>query len=465
MPIRSVNPATGELLKEFKPDTPDIVNRKVGLAWDTFLEHRRTSFADRARRMMRAAEILESGKDRFGRIMTSEMGKTIRSAREEAAKCALACRYYAENAERLLADQRVETNASLSYVRYQPLGPVLAVMPWNFPFWQVFRFAAPALMAGNVGLLKHASNVPQCALAIEEIFREAGFPAGAFQTLLIGSDLVKRLLEDERVKAATLTGSEPAGAEVASHAGRLIKKTVLELGGSDPFIVLPSADLQAAVSTAVTARTINNGQSCIAAKRFLAHESIADEFTRGFVEGMEALRTGDPMDEATQLGPLATPAILEGLDEQVRRSVAAGARVLTGGKRLDRPGNYYAATVLDGIPASAPAFCEEMFGPVASIWSFRNNDEALRLANATTFGLGSSVWTNDGREVEFFIGGLEAGMVFVNGMVASDPRLPFGGVKHTGYGREQSEQGIREFTNIKTVWIKDAAGRNRTGTE
>jgi succinate-semialdehyde dehydrogenase/glutarate-semialdehyde dehydrogenase len=405
--------------------------------------------------MLRAAEILESGKDRLGRIMTSEMGKTIQSARDEAVKCAWACRFYAENAEHLLADERVETNAALSYVHYQPVGPVLAVMPWNFPFWQVFRFAAPALMAGNVGLLKHASNVPQCAVAIEEIFREAGFPEGAFQTLLIGSQEVALVLDDERVRAATLTGSEPAGSQVASQAGKRIKKTVLELGGSDPFIVMPSADLDAAVKTAVRARVINNGQSCIAAKRFLVAEPIATEFERRFVQGMESLRIGDPMDDATELGPLATPEILEGLHEQVQRSVQAGARLLTGGKRLDRPGNYYAPTVLAGIPETAPAFCEELFGPVAQLYRFTTMDEAIRIVNATPFGLGSSVWTNEEAERARFIDEIEAGMVFVNSMVASDPRLPFGGVKHSGYGRELGVYGIREFTNIKTVWINE----------
>jgi succinate-semialdehyde dehydrogenase / glutarate-semialdehyde dehydrogenase len=453
--ISSINPATGKTDRTFQPDTEADIERKIACAAAVFQEYRRTPFARRSASMLRAAEILEAGKDRFGRIMTSEMGKTLKSAREEAAKCASGCRFYAENAGRFLADEPVETNAGSSYVHYQPIGPVLAVMPWNFPFWQVFRFAAPALMAGNVGLLKHASNVPQCALAIEEIFHESGFPEGVFQTLLIGSKEVARVLDDERVRAATLTGSEPAGSQVAAAAGRRIKKTVLELGGSDPFIVMPSADLDAAVKTAVQARIVNNGQSCIAAKRFLIAESIADEFERRFVQAMEALKLGDPMDEATELGPLATPQILDGLDDQVQRSLQAGARLLTGGKRLKRPGNYYAPTVLRDIPESAPAFCEELFGPVATLYRVRGIDEAIRLANVTPFGLGSSAWTNDEAESARFIDEIEAGLVFINGMVASDPRLPFGGVKHSGYGRELSVYGIREFVNIKTVWIKD----------
>jgi succinate-semialdehyde dehydrogenase/glutarate-semialdehyde dehydrogenase len=453
MPIQSVNPSTGEVLQTFEADQPAEVERKVALAAATFHEWRRVPFADRARLMTRAAEILEQGKDRFGRIMTTEMGKPIQSARDEAGKCALACRYYVENAERLLADETLETAARLSYIRYQPLGPILAVMPWNFPFWQVFRFAAPALMAGNTGLLKHASNVPRCALAIAEVFREAGFPEGAFQTLLIGSDAVAGVIADERVQAVTLTGSEPAGIQVAAQAGKHLKKTVLELGGSDPFIVMPSAGVEAAVRQAVRARVVNNGQSCIAAKRFLIAEPIADEFERRFVAAMEALRVGDPMDETTELGPLATPQILEGLDDQVQRSVAAGARLLTGGRRLERPGNYYAPTVLADVPESAPAACEELFGPVASLFRVRDIDAAIRLANATAFGLGASVWTNSPTEQTRLIDEIEAGLVYVNGVVVSDPRLPFGGVKRSGYGRELGAQGLREFVNIKTVWI------------
>jgi succinate-semialdehyde dehydrogenase/glutarate-semialdehyde dehydrogenase len=358
-----------------------------------------------------------------------------------------------EHAERLLADELVETGGAMSFVRYQPLGAVLAVMPWNFPFWQVFRFLAPALMAGNVGLLKHASNVPQCALAIEDIVLRAGFPAGVFQTLLIGAEQVRPVIDDPRVKAVTLTGSEPAGRQVAAQAGRQIKKCVLELGGSDPFIVMPSADLDAAVRTGVQARVVNNGQSCIAAKRFIVEEAIADEFERRFVAGMARLVVGDPMREATEVGPLATPVILHELGEQVRRSVAAGARVLTGGHRLERPGNYYAPTVLADAPENSPAYCEELFGPVAVVMRARGIDAAIRLANDTRFGLGASAWTSDALEQHRFIDEIEAGMVFINGMVASDARLPFGGVKASGYGRELSAWGIREFVNVKTVVV------------
>ena len=414
----------------------------------------------------RAAEILETERESFGRLMTTEMGKPLRAAIEETMKCALTCRFYAGEAEKILADEVVAgTNATRSYIHYQPLGAVLAVMPWNFPFWQVFRFAAPALMAGNVGLLKHASNVPQCALAIEDVLRRAGFAEGVFQSLLIGSDKVGRVIDDPRVAAVTLTGSEMAGRDVASRAGGQLKKTVLELGGSDPFIVMPSADLEAAAQTAVKARTINNGQSCVAAKRFIVHEQIYDEFTRRFVERMAALKIGDPMDETTDVGPLATIDILETLDEQVQKSVAAGGRVLTGGNRLNRPGNFYAPTILEDIPEDSPAHREEMFGPVALLFRARDIAEAIRIANDTTFGLGSSAWTNDAAERARFIEEIEAGLVFINSMVASDPRLPFGGVKHSGYGRELSACGIREFVNIKTIWIKDGAGHDRGETE
>ena len=408
--------------------------------------------------MMRAAEILENEKQEFARMMTLEMGKPIKGAVQETEKCAWVCRYYAENAERHLADEVIETQATKSYVHFQPLGVVLAVMPWNFPFWQVFRFAAPALMAGNVGLLKHASNVPQCALAIEDIFRRAGFSEGAFQTLLIGSEEVQQVLEDPRVAAATLTGSEPAGRSVAGIAGKQIKKTVLELGGSDPFIVMPSADLDTAATTAVKARTINNGQSCIAAKRFIVHAQIYEEFEKRFVESMKALRVGDPMDEATDIGPLATEQILKDLEEQVSVSVAAGAKILTGGKKFKADGdfaagNFYEPTVLADIPKDSPAYRDELFGPVASLFRVRNIDEAIELANDTPFGLGSAAWTNDESELKRFVDELEAGSVFINGMVASDPRLPFGGIKNSGYGRELGEFGIREFVNIKTIWI------------
>lgn len=454
MPIASINPATGETTKTFESLSETQIDEKLQRAAETFRVYRHTPFAERTAMMTRAAEILETEKQDFARLLTTEMGKPIKGAVGEAEKCALVCRYYAEHARAHLSDQLVETSATKSYVRFQPLGPVLAVMPWNFPFWQVFRFAAPALMAGNVGLLKHASNVPQCALAIEDIFRRAGFPEGAFQTLLVGSDAVQRILEDPRVAAATLTGSEPAGRSVASIAGQQIKKTVLELGGSDPFIVMPSANFDEAVTTAVKARTINNGQSCIAAKRFIVAAQIYDEFERRFVEVMKALRVGDPLDEAVDIGPLATEQILKDVDDQVKTSVAAGARLLTGGKRLDRLGNFYEPTVLAGIPTDSPAYREEIFGPVAMLFRVNDIDEAIELANATTFGLGTAAWTNDAAEQERFINEVEAGSVFINGMVASDPRLPFGGIKNSGYGRELGEFGIREFVNIKTVWVK-----------
>ena len=453
MPIASINPATGETLRNFSALAAEQIEQKLRLAADTFRSYRHTSFSDRSRMMTRAAEILESEKHELGKTMTLEMGKPLKAAIGEAEKCAWVCRYYAENAERQLADQIVDTNARKSYVRFQPLGPVLAVMPWNFPFWQVFRFAAPALMAGNVGLLKHSSNVPQCALAIEETFRRAGFPDGAFQTLLIGSDAVEGILKDPRVAAATLTGSEPAGRSVASIAGKEIKKTVLELGGSDPFIVMPSANFDVAVTTAVKARTINNGQSCIAAKRFIVANEIYNQFEERFVSEMKALRVGDPMDESIDIGPLATPQIRDDLVEQVKKALAGGARVLTGGKKLDGPGNFYEPTVLVNVDPSSPVSCEEIFGPVAMLFRVANIEEAIRLANATTFGLGASAWTNDASEQAKFIEEIEAGCVFINGMVASDPRLPFGGVKNSGYGRELAEFGIREFVNIKTVWI------------
>ncbi|HEV2734515.1 MAG TPA: NADP-dependent succinic semialdehyde dehydrogenase [Longimicrobiaceae bacterium] len=465
MAIASIDPATGATLRSYDALTGDELEDRLRRADRAFRDYRRTSLADRARWMTRAAEILEAEKDALGELMTREMGKPIGAAVAEAEKCARACRYYAENGERFLADEEVETDATRSWIAYQPLGPVLAIMPWNFPFWQAFRFIAPALMAGNVGLLKHASNVPGCALAIEDVLLRAGFPEGAFQTLLVGSAAVARILDDPRVRAATLTGSTPAGRSVGESAGRNLKKTVLELGGSDPFIVMPSADLAAAARTAVTARTINNGQSCIAAKRFIVHADVYDEFERRFVEGMRALRVGDPMDPATQIGPLATEELRRGVDEQVRRSVEAGARVLTGGSAPDRAGWYYEPTVLADVPEDAPAYHEEIFGPVAALFRVDGVDEAIRLANDTVFGLGSSVWTRDETERRRFVEEIEAGMVFVNAMVASDPRLPFGGVKESGYGRELSVSGIREFVNVKTVYVRDDAGTHESATE
>jgi succinate-semialdehyde dehydrogenase/glutarate-semialdehyde dehydrogenase len=458
MPIQTINPATGETLRTFDALTDAEVDARLERAEAVFQRYRHTSFAERSRWMTRAAEILEEDKDALGRLMTTEMGKPLAAAVAEVEKCAWACRFYAENAERLLADEEVPTDARRSFIRYLPLGPVLAVMPWNFPLWQVFRFAAPALMAGNVGVLKHASNVPQSALAIEDVFRRAGFPDGAFQTLLVGSEAVARILDDPRIRAATLTGSTPAGQSVAERAGRNLKKTVLELGGSDPFIVMPSADLDAAARTAVKARTINNGQSCIAAKRFIVHQDVADGFEARFVRAMQALRVGDPMDSATDVGPLATAAIRDEVAEQVRRSVEMGARVLVGGERIERPGFYYAPTILTDIPLESPAYREEVFGPVAILFRARDAADALRLANDSEFGLGSSVWTRDDDEADFFVRGIEAGMTYVNAMVASDPRLPFGGVKHSGYGRELAAFGIREFVNVKTVWMEDGKG-------
>ncbi len=452
MPIATTNPATGQIVRTFEPLTAEQLEARLQCAADAYRRHRHTTFAERARLMLRAAEILESEKEAFGRIMVTEMGKTLKAAMDEAAKSAWGCRYYAENAERFLAEEVVQTTASRSVVTFQPIGPVLAIMPWNFPFWQVFRFAAPALMAGNVGLLKHASNVPQCALAIEEIFRRAGFAEGVFQTLLIETAQVKSVIEDRRVAAVTLTGSNAAGSQVASSAGKAMKKTVLELGGSDPFIVMAGADLDAAAQTAVKARVVNNGQSCIAAKRFIVADAVADEFEHRFVAGMEALVVGDPMDSRTDVGPLATEAQLRTIADQVEQSVKAGARLLTGGRTLDRPGWYYTPTVLSGITPDSPAYYEEVFGPVALLFRVKGIDDAIRLANDSPFGLGASAWTRNDAERARFAADLEAGMVFINAMVASDPRVPFGGVKESGYGRELSSYGIREFVNIKTIW-------------
>ena len=452
MTMKSVNPATGEVLATFEPHSAADVERRVQRAVEASRLWRGKSFAQRARVVTRAAELLDSERASFGRLMTQEMGKPITAAMEEAAKCATACRYYAEHADHQLANREITTDQK-SLVAFQPLGVVLAIMPWNFPFWQVIRFAAPAIMAGNVGLLKHASNVPQCALALEDLWRRAGAPDGVFQSLLISSSEVGSLIADSRVAAVTLTGSEGAGRDVGARAGREIKPSVLELGGSDPFIVMPSAPLDEAVATAVRARTVNNGQSCIAAKRFILHEAIFDEFAQRFTTAMKALRVGDPMDDRTQIGPLATAAIVEELDDQVRRTVSAGARVLTGGRRLERRGNFYEPTVLTDVPEDSPAAREELFGPVAPLLRARDAIDALRIANSTTFGLGAAAWTSDEREQSRFANELEAGTVAINGMVASDPRLPFGGIKRSGYGRELSEEGIREFVNVKTIRI------------
>jgi succinate-semialdehyde dehydrogenase / glutarate-semialdehyde dehydrogenase len=455
MPISTINPATGELLRTFEPLTSAQIEEKLQLAAEEFPRFRKLSFAQRAAMMNRAAAILEAEKEELGRLMTTEMGKTLQSAIAEAVKCAWVCRYYAENAEKFLAPEDGHIAGTKTRVIYQPIGPILAVMPWNFPFWQVFRFIAPNLMAGNVGLLKHASNVPQCAVRIERIMLEAGFPAGVFQTLLIGSDKVDRILNDDRVAGATLTGSEGAGIQVGISAAKRIKKVVMELGGSDPFIVMPSANLDKAVSTAVTARTINNGQSCIAAKRFIVAESIADDFERGFVEKMRSLRVGDPMDAGTELGPLASEGSRADLHAQVESAARAGAKVLTGGHPIDRPGSFYEPTVLAGITRESPVYRDEFFGPVACVYRVKNIDEAIAVANDSNFGLGASAWTNDAAERERFVNEIEAGMVFINKMVASDPRVPFGGVKRSGHGRELGVLGIRELVNAKTIWIED----------
>jgi succinate-semialdehyde dehydrogenase / glutarate-semialdehyde dehydrogenase len=463
--IATINPSNGKTLRTFEPLSSERVTECLDRGVAAFREHRRTPFSERAHHMNKAATLLDAESRELGRLMTLEMGKPIGAAIEEARKCATACRYYAENAERFLADQPVEMEGGKAWVAFQPIGVVLAIMPWNFPFWQVFRFAAPALMAGNVGILKHASNVPQCALAISNLFRRAGFIEGAFQTVLVGSEAVEGIIADSRVAAVTLTGSEGAGRSVASAAGKNLKKAVIELGGSDPFVVMPSADLDRAVATAVTARMVNNGQSCIAAKRFIIHEKIYDEFLEKFVAGVAAIRIGDPMDENTQLGPLATAAIREDLDKQVKASVAAGARVLTGGKKIERDGFFYAPTVLADIPPNAPAASEELFGPVASVFKAKDLNDAIRIANGTSFGLGASVWTQDAVERDRFVADIESGLLFINGMVASDPRLPFGGVKHSGFGRELGEFGIREFVNIKSVRVVEAQTGKKSATE
>jgi succinate-semialdehyde dehydrogenase/glutarate-semialdehyde dehydrogenase len=463
--ISTINPATGRLLRTFEPYSDGRVNEALDSAVAAFHRHRGTSFAERVTCMRAAAAILKRECRELGVLMSLEMGKPIKAAVAEAEKCGSACDYYADNGERFLANQPVEMEGGESWVGFQPLGVVLAIMPWNFPFWQVFRFAAPALMAGNVGVLKHASNVPQCALAIEDVLRRAGFTEGAFQTLLIGSDKVESIIADQRIAAVTLTGSEGAGRSVASAAGKNLKKSVVELGGSDPFVVMPSADIEAAVATAVTARMINNGQSCIAAKRFIIQEEIYDDFLEKFVARVARIRVGDPMDEQTELGPLATSAIRDELDQQVRMSVSAGAKLLTGGKKLEGDGFYYAPTVLTDIPPHAPAARDELFGPVASVFKANDIDDAIRIANGTTFGLGASAWTNDKKERDRFIAEIESGLLFINGMVASDPRLPFGGVKNSGFGRELGEFGIREFVNIKSVRVLAAEHDTRAATE
>ena len=454
--IATTNPATGEVLKTFDPLTPEQVRERIGRADSGFAALKSTSFAQRAAWMNAAADILDAEVDAIATTMTTEMGKTLASAKAEVAKCAKACRFYATHAESYLADEPADAaavGANRAYVTYQPLGPVLAVMPWNFPLWQAMRFAAPALMAGNPGLLKHASNVPQTALFMEELFRRAGFPDGSFVTLLVGSDAVEAVICDPRVRAATLTGSEGAGRAVAAIAGRELKKTVLELGGSDPYVVMPSADIARAAEVATVARCQNNGQSCIAAKRFIVHADVYDDFAEAFVARMAALRVGDPMSSSTDVGPLATAQGRDDVDAQVRDAVAQGARVLCGGAPIDGPGWYYPPTVVADLTPEMRMWRDEVFGPVAGLFRVGSYEEAVELANGTAFGLGANAWTTDPQEQARFAADLDAGLVFINGMVTSYPELPFGGVKTSGYGRELSVQGIREFCNTKTVWV------------
>jgi succinate-semialdehyde dehydrogenase/glutarate-semialdehyde dehydrogenase len=455
MPIQSFNPATGELLRSFEPLTEEPLRAKIALAHKAFRDYFEVPLEHRALCMRKLAAILDHEQEEIAQLLTREVGKTLTASRAELAKCASACRYYAENAARILSEEPIPTDANNTYVRWDPLGVVLAVMPWNFPFWQVFRFLAPALMAGNVCLLKHSSNVPQCALAIEALVRRAGFPRGTFQTLLIESRQVESVLSDTRVAAVTLTGSEAAGRAVAAQAGWLVKKSVLELGGADPFVVMPSANLELAVEQAVKSRTLNNGQSCIAAKRFIIHQQIYTEFQEKFVAAMEALEVGDPTKETTQIGPLATVQAVEDLTQQVEAAKQAGATVLTGGERMLGEGNFYEPTVLADVPRTAAVYREELFGPVAMLFPAASLDEAIEIANDTPFGLGASVWTADPDEQKRLIAELACGQVFVNTIVASDPRLPFGGIKRSGYGRELSAAGMREFLNAKTVVIAE----------
>jgi succinate-semialdehyde dehydrogenase/glutarate-semialdehyde dehydrogenase len=456
MAIATVNPANGETVKTYDEMSEADLERALAAAAAAAASYRLTSFDDRAEWMRRAAGILDSEQDQIAAMMTTEMGKTLVAARQEVAKCATACRYYADHAAGFLADEPADASAvgaQDAYVSYQPLGPVLAIMPWNFPLWQAMRFAAPALMAGNVGLLKHASNVPQTALFMQDLFTRAGFPQGTFQTLLVGSARVEAILRDRRVTAATLTGSGPAGQSVAAIAGDEIKKVVLELGGSDPFVVMPSADLRAAARVAAVARVLNNGQSCIAAKRFIVHEAVYSEFERLFTEQMAGKVVGDPMLEGTDVGPLASEQQRDDVEKLVADAVANGAKVLCGGAAPEGPGFYYPPTVLAGITAEMRVHTEEVFGPVATLYRVPDIDAALELANGTEFGLGANAWTNDEQEQSRFIRDLVAGMVFINGNVTSYPQLPFGGVKTSGHGRELSVQGIREFCNVKAVWV------------
>jgi succinate-semialdehyde dehydrogenase / glutarate-semialdehyde dehydrogenase len=456
MAIATVNPATGETLKTYEPLTEQALEDKIARAAAAWASYRLTTPEERAGWLRAAADVLDADTDSVAELMTTEMGKTLASAKAEAAKCAKALRWYAEHGPAMLEPERKDAGAvgaTEAYVVHQPLGVVLAIMPWNFPLWQAMRFAAPALMAGNVGLLKHASNVPQTALYIEELFRKAGFPADVFQTLLIGASTIEKVLRDDRVVAATLTGSAPAGQSVASIAGDVLKPTVLELGGSDPFIVMPSADLDKAAAVAVTARNQNNGQSCIAAKRFFVHADVAEEFTRLFAEKIAALTVGDPMDENTQIGPLATESGRDDVEKYVQDAVAKGASVLVGGNRVDRPGWFYEPTLLAQITPEMDLYFEEVFGPVAALFTVDSLDEAIEIANSHPYGLGANLWSEDEAERAQFVRDIASGIAFVNGMVTSYPELPFGGVKQSGYGRELTELGMREFMNAKTVWI------------
>jgi succinate-semialdehyde dehydrogenase / glutarate-semialdehyde dehydrogenase len=461
--MKSINPATGDTLAEHPTLSAEALEGRLSLAADAAVQWRRTPVVERAAVVARLGALLDAEKNRLGRLMTLEMGKPIQAAIDEAAKCAAGCRFYAEHGPSYVADAWIDDAGHRSFVTYEPLGVVLAIMPWNFPFWQVIRFLAPALVAGNAGLLKHASNVPGCALELESLVRRAGAPEGVFQALLIGSDAVAGLLADRRVSAATLTGSEGAGRSVAKHAGEHLKKTVLELGGSDAFVVMPTADLHQAIDTAVKARTINNGQSCIAAKRFIVHRTIAERFLLGFAAGMQALRMGDPLDPRTQLGPLASVRLAEELEDQVEESVAQGARLVCGGQRVTPDSAFFPPTVLTDIPRDSPAYRDELFGPVGCVFVAADIDDAIRIANDTRFGLGASAWTNDPTEQERFVRELDAGSVFVNDMVVSDARFPFGGVKASGYGRELSDIGLREFVNVKTVRIRTSEGESRAG--
>jgi succinate-semialdehyde dehydrogenase/glutarate-semialdehyde dehydrogenase len=467
MAIATINPATGETLKTFEPLTDDALEDKIARASTAFASYRLTSVEDRVGWLRAAADVLDADTDDVAALMTTEMGKTLSSAKAEVAKCAKALRYYADHGPAMLEPQQLDAdavNAQQAYVSYQPLGVVLAIMPWNFPLWQAMRFAAPALMAGNVGLLKHASNVPQTALYMEELFRKAGFPADVFQTLLIGSGTIERVLRDDRVVAATLTGSAPAGQSVAAIAGDVLKPTVLELGGSDPFIVMPSAHLDTAAEVATTARNQNNGQSCIAAKRFFVHRDVAEEFTRLFAEKIGALTVGDPMDSSTEIGPLATESGVDDVDDYVADAVSKGATVVVGGKRVDGPGWFYEPTLLTGITPEMKLYAEEVFGPVAALWTVDSLDEAIEIANSHPYGLGSNLWSEDEGERAEFVRDIQSGMAFINGMTSSYPDLPFGGVKQSGYGRELTELGMREFMNAKTVWVGAPSSEQENGS-